>query len=46
MPVGVYTIPMVITNIQLGQFKPRLKLFFKLDRLYIAYVYNKLYKNY
>ena len=28
MPVGVYTIPMVITNMQLGQIEPRLKLFF------------------
>ena len=41
MPVRVYIIPTVITNVQLGHFKPRLKLFFKLDRLYIAYVYNK-----
>ena len=32
---------MVLTNVQLGQFEPRLKLFFKLERLYIAYVYNK-----
>ena len=40
MPVGVYTKQMVITNMQLGQFEPRLKLFFKLD-FYIAYVYNK-----
>ena len=41
MPVGVYTKQMVITNVQLGQFESRLKLFFKLVRLYIAYVYNK-----